>query len=101
MTQCLQGIQATRTLTMPFLLEIGNGTYPESTCASMPPHSIKLPADMLSQASTAADFVTQCLGETIPHHRVGHHMLPPKHEDVDLLNTLATDKMVEKEVIPT
>ena len=79
-----------------FLLKIGNGTYPVSADASLPPHSIKLPPDMLSQASTAADFVTQCLGETIPRHKAGHHMLAPKHEDVELLNTLATDRMGPK-----
>ena len=82
-----------------FLLQIGNGTYPESASADLPPHSIKLPADMLLQTSTPSDFVTHCLGETISCHKTGHHMLAPKHEDVDLLNSLATDRMVEKEVI--
>ena len=56
---------------------------------------------MLLQASTASDFVTRCLGKTIPRHKTGHHMLAPKHEDVDLLNNLATDRMVEKEVAPS
>lgn len=81
-----------------FLLQIGDGTYPESSSAELPPHSIRLPSDMVLHGSSAADFVTKCLGEKITHHKVGHHMLAPKHEDVDLLNDLATDRMVETEV---
>lgn len=73
------------------LLNIGDGTFP--TVPDMPPHTIRLPDELVAPTEELDDLITTVFGTVITAPYAGRHILTPLNVDVNEINEKCIDRV--------